>query len=368
MHGTRSNTTPWLALPGASGEDAHVAALELLTDAAVFLPRSLDIRNTLSRAVAVMVPALADWCVLYTLEPGARLARREGAAASRRGEVLARDAIARAAVEPDPEGAIARVVRTGLSEVLLHDRAMLESSIAMLDPALTALAGECGASATLVLPLAAKGRALGAMVLALATDARRYEPPSVRLAERLAHLVALALGNALEHERLLAERSERRGTRQGSLEELVLLRAAAPSTPGERVAPPPGARGSRTILLVDDEPELRAVARRILELHGYRVLEAEDANEALAVAVRHGAAIDLVLADLLLPGMDGRECVERLRALRSDLKAVYMSGCGAHEASRRGVDPRRDPFLAKPFDAETLADTVRSVMGELARN
>lgn len=368
MHGNRSNTAPWLALPGASGADAHIVALELLTDAAAFLPRSLDIRNTLSRAAAVMVPALADWCVLYMAEPGARLVRREAAAASRRGEVLARDAIARVAMEPDPTGAIARAVRTGLSEVLLHERATLEASIATLDPALGALAGECGASATLVLPLAAKGRALGAMVLANATDTRRYDPPSVRLAERLAHLVALAVGNAVEHERLLAERSERRGTRQGALEELVLLRAAGPATAGERGATPLAPRGSKTILLVDDEPELRAVARRILERQGYRVLEAEDAHEALAVAIRHGATIDLVLADLLLPGLDGRACVERLRTLWSDLKAVYMSGCEPHEASRRGVDPERVPFLAKPFDAETLASTVRGVMDDVARN
>ena len=119
---------------------------------------------------------------------------------------------------------------------------------------------------------------------------------------------------------------------------------------------------------MDDEPELRAVARRILERQGYRVLEAEDAHEALAVAIRHGASIDLVLADLLLPGLDGRACVERLRTLWSDLKAVYMSGCGPHEASRRGVDPERVPFLAKPFDAETLASTVRGVMDDVARN
>src|SRR5581483_10471278 len=110
--------------------------------------------------------------------------------------------------------------------------------------------------------------------------------------------------------------------------------------------------GTETILLVDDEPLVRNVARRVLERAGHRVLEAAGAQEAEDVARRYKGSIDLLLTDVVLAGGHGGEVGERLRALRPGLKVLFMSGyTGNIIADRRMLDPGT-LLLEKPFTPE----------------
>jgi CheY-like chemotaxis protein len=124
-----------------------------------------------------------------------------------------------------------------------------------------------------------------------------------------------------------------------------------------------------TILLVDDEPDIRSLVRDVLGPQGYRILEAGDADEALRVAHGHGEPIDLLLTDVVMPGMHGHELAARLLAQRPELKVLYMSGFALvqnqHEMmeARAGLEPG-SPILAKPFSAEGLTKKVSEVLGK----
>jgi len=122
-----------------------------------------------------------------------------------------------------------------------------------------------------------------------------------------------------------------------------------------------------TILLVDDEPDVRAVARDVLAAKGYRILEAANAEEALRVAQEHSEPIDLLLTDVVMPGLHGHELAAQLRAQRPGLKVLYMSGFALVQAqhemleTRAGLEPG-SPILPKPFSAETLTRKVGEVL------
>lgn len=119
---------------------------------------------------------------------------------------------------------------------------------------------------------------------------------------------------------------------------------------------------ANTILVVEDEASVRALARRVLERSGYAVLDAENGRAALRMFLDHAESIDLVVTDVVMPEMDGRHLVERLRTERPDLAVMYMSGYTEDEVVRRGV-AKGDPFLGKPF---TPADLVRKCERRLA--
>jgi len=122
-----------------------------------------------------------------------------------------------------------------------------------------------------------------------------------------------------------------------------------------------------TILLVDDEPDVRAVARDVLAAKGYRILEAANAEEALRVAQEHGDLIDLLLTDVVMPGLHGHELAAQLRAQRPGLKVLYMSGFALVQAqhemleTRAGLEPG-GPILPKPFSPESLTRKVSEVL------
>ncbi len=124
------------------------------------------------------------------------------------------------------------------------------------------------------------------------------------------------------------------------------------------VTDPPPHNGAVTVLLVEDEPTVRNVARRILRHEGFRVLTAENAERALAVSAKHNAAIDLLVTDVVMSGMGGPQLAEQLRAARPTIRTLYMSGY-----SRDQAIPRDDPaagamFLAKPFTSDSLVAKV----------
>jgi PAS domain S-box-containing protein len=128
--------------------------------------------------------------------------------------------------------------------------------------------------------------------------------------------------------------------------------------------PAPGAepRGSETVLLVEDDAAIRAVARHVLQGRGYRVLEAADAAEALRLAGEYLRRIHLLVADVVMPGVGGRELAQRLAALHPETKVLFTSGYTDDAVVRHGVREAEVAFLPKPFTPATLTQKVREVL------
>jgi PAS domain S-box-containing protein len=119
---------------------------------------------------------------------------------------------------------------------------------------------------------------------------------------------------------------------------------------------------SETVLLVEDDHALRAVLKVVLERQGYRVLEAPNGREALLLSESFNGPIDLVLTDVVMPYMSGREFVERLSSTRSAIKVVYMSGHTDGVLDQHGVRDRHSAFLQKPVTPSALIEKVRDVL------
>jgi CheY-like chemotaxis protein len=116
------------------------------------------------------------------------------------------------------------------------------------------------------------------------------------------------------------------------------------------------------VLLVEDEESVRQLARRILERHGYRVLESRNGREALAQATVHGDQIQLILTDVVMPELSGRGFVERLTAVRPNAAVIYMSGYTDDEVLRRGLLKPGSLFIQKPFNPNALVSMVREAL------
>ena len=121
--------------------------------------------------------------------------------------------------------------------------------------------------------------------------------------------------------------------------------------------------GAETILVVEDDDAVRRMTREFLKIKGYAVIEARGATEAIQVMENRGDQIDLVVTDVLMPGMKGRELVERLNELRSDLKVLYMSAYTEDAAINIGVLSPGTEFIEKPFSPDELAARVRQILG-----
>ena len=139
-----------------------------------------------------------------------------------------------------------------------------------------------------------------------------------------------------------------------------------PRVPIESDEPPverrtAAARGSETVLVVEDEESVRTLAGRVLAEAGYSVVVARDGREGLAL-VEDGAPVDIVLTDVVMPVMGGRELRDRLRAGRPDLPILFMSGYTGTDVLRRGLRDTGVPFLQKPFSPDSLTRKVREVL------
>jgi signal transduction histidine kinase len=121
-------------------------------------------------------------------------------------------------------------------------------------------------------------------------------------------------------------------------------------------------RGAETVLLVEDEEGVRALGARILERHGYTVLEARNGRDALAVVAQHAGQIDLLLTDVVMPEMGGKQLAEALLARDSALRVLFISGYTDGDISRRGELDPCTAFLQKPFTARGLLGRVREVL------
>jgi two-component system cell cycle sensor histidine kinase/response regulator CckA len=122
------------------------------------------------------------------------------------------------------------------------------------------------------------------------------------------------------------------------------------------------AHGTETILLAEDETAVRAMAREALETSGYRVIEARNGVEALAVAAAHAGGIDLLVTDVVMPQMGGGELAERLRAERPGVRVLFMSGYTDDDVVRQGISEAGSAFLQKPFMLSALARKVRELL------
>lgn len=124
----------------------------------------------------------------------------------------------------------------------------------------------------------------------------------------------------------------------------------------------PTPHGTETILLVEDEEQVRQIAQRILTDLGYDVLEATNGQEALTVAQQHDGNIDLTITDVVMPQLSGRELIERLGPLRPEMKVLYMSGYTDDAIVRHGLLDEQLEFIQKPFAADAFARKIRSVL------
>jgi PAS domain S-box-containing protein len=127
----------------------------------------------------------------------------------------------------------------------------------------------------------------------------------------------------------------------------------------ESASPEPG---TETILLVEDEANLRYLARQFLEKQGYRVIEAADGAVAMQIAVAHEAMIHLLLTDVIMPGMNGRELAQRISEIRPNVKVLYMSGYTENVIGRNGTLDAGVRLLQKPFTLRDLKTKVREVL------
>jgi PAS domain S-box-containing protein len=149
---------------------------------------------------------------------------------------------------------------------------------------------------------------------------------------------------------------------QGSLFRVLLPRVAEAVAPRpETVAAPPSG-GTEAILLVEDEDAVRSFVERVLGGLGYTVTTARSGGEALARA-DHAGPIDLLITDVMLPGMNGREISERLTALRPSLRTLFISGYAEDAIVHRGELDQGVSFLGKPFAPDALGHAVREALG-----
>jgi two-component system, cell cycle sensor histidine kinase and response regulator CckA len=134
-----------------------------------------------------------------------------------------------------------------------------------------------------------------------------------------------------------------------------------PSAASEPVATP-SYQGTETILLAEDELGLRSLTRHILRMHGYKVLEASQGEKALRVAEEYDGTIHLLVTDVVMPVLSGRQLAERLGVVRPNVKVLYLSGYMDDAVVRHGVLQAEMAFLQKPFTPDSLAAKVREVL------
>jgi two-component system, cell cycle sensor histidine kinase and response regulator CckA len=134
--------------------------------------------------------------------------------------------------------------------------------------------------------------------------------------------------------------------------------AQIPAADETRAAEP----GTETILVVEDEANLRYLARQFLEKQGYRVIEAADGAVAMQIAVAHEGIIHLLLTDVIMPGMNGRELAQRISEIRPNVKVLYMSGYTENVVGHNGMLDAGVRLLQKPFNLRDLKSRVREVL------
>ncbi len=141
---------------------------------------------------------------------------------------------------------------------------------------------------------------------------------------------------------------------------ICLPRAEEAAAPATRREPQPSP-GTETVLLVEDEDAVRRVAARVLTAHGYEVLEAASGEEAVQL-IEQDIRVDLLLTDVVMPGMDGRRVAEAIRARQPDIKVLFASGYSEDVMLQKELVESEARILHKPFTVETLTAGVREAL------
>jgi CheY-like chemotaxis protein len=145
---------------------------------------------------------------------------------------------------------------------------------------------------------------------------------------------------------------------------LPLLHDQAALGHGETVPPPP--HGSGTILLVEDEALVRNALRSVICDFGYRVLEAGDGEEAVAVFRENAATIDLVIIDMIMPKKNGWEALQEIRTLKPGIRNIFLSGYTADILDSKGIDGDTGLLVKKPVEPHVLLEAIRNILGRTA--
>ena len=150
---------------------------------------------------------------------------------------------------------------------------------------------------------------------------------------------------------------------QGSTFKIYLPRVKRDIKTEEKEHPPvENLSGSETVLIVEDDNSLRKLVQKSLQPHGYRILVAENGEDALRISKEHEGTIDLIITDVVMPMMGGKETAERLQAIHPQVKVIYMSGYTDDAIVHHGVLAPGLNFLEKPFSPKGLAHKVREVL------
>ena len=155
---------------------------------------------------------------------------------------------------------------------------------------------------------------------------------------------------------------------RGAAFRVYLPSTAEPPAASDSAAKESPGSGNETVLLVEDEDPVRAAARRVLQQHGYVVLEARGPGEAMLLSERFSGTIHLLLSDVVMPGMSGPDLAERLVERRPDLTVLFMSGFTEHAAITSGMLSPSSAFLEKPFSPSVLATRVRELLDRRGRS
>jgi CheY-like chemotaxis protein len=139
---------------------------------------------------------------------------------------------------------------------------------------------------------------------------------------------------------------------------------AAVGVPAQQPEPPVrrAHHGNETVLLVEDDTFVRDMSARALSVMGYRVISASDGQEALVAAARHEGRIDLLLTDVIMPGMDGGQVAQEVSRMRPGVRVLFMSGYATDAVTGRRPLPEGAAFLPKPFTPTVLGAKVREVL------
>ena len=122
--------------------------------------------------------------------------------------------------------------------------------------------------------------------------------------------------------------------------------------------------GSGTVLVVEDAPEVRKLTREVLENHGYRVIEAVDGQDAVQQFLAHQEAVQLIIMDVVMPKMNGKEAFAEIAKIRPGTKVLFTSGYTPDDVNRTGVLFGKDNFLGKPSSPQTLLRMVGELMAK----
>jgi len=155
------------------------------------------------------------------------------------------------------------------------------------------------------------------------------------------------------------EISVRSAPKQGTTFRIYIKREAGNTTQPAEEVETASERGSETVLLVEDEDSLRQMARHILEQQGYKVLDAGNGQEALDLFGQNRDSIDILLTDIVMPQMNGKELADRLKKLKPELKIIFMSGYTNEVLEQHGINAQADNLIQKPFTSQTLGAMLR---------